>query len=250
MNHSKKDSKKFWKLLDQLERKQNDTLFKQNISDKKWISHFKAVFQGSDGTHILPKNTARIGALDYEITKEEIKLSAYVLRNGKASGYDRISNEMLICLFEERPEIFTKLFNALLQNPTSIDRWNISMINPIHKNGSKMDTDNYRGISLISCFGKFFFSILNKRITKFTIDKKILSKSQLGFLSGCRTSDALLILHNLIDYYCTKRSRNIFGCFVDFQKAFDSVPRHILFQKLLNHNINGKCYDSYAYQHK
>ena len=69
------------------------------------------------------------------------------------------------------------------------------------------------------------------------------SYTQLGFLSGCRTSDALLILHNLIDYYCTKRSRNIFGCFVDFQKAFDSVPRHILFQKLLNHNINGKFYD-------
>lgn len=30
---------------------------------------------------------------------------------------------------------------------------------------------------------------------------------------------------------------------MDFQKAFDSVPRHKLFQKLLNHNINGKFYD-------
>ena len=30
---------------------------------------------------------------------------------------------------------------------------------------------------------------------------------------------------------------------MDFQKAFDSVPRHLIFQKLLNHNINGKFYD-------
>lgn len=31
------------------------------------------------------------------------------------------------------------------------------MIVPIHKNGSKMNPDNYRGISLISCFAKSFF---------------------------------------------------------------------------------------------
>ena len=106
-----------------------------------------------------------------------------------------------------------------------------------------MDTENYRGISLLSCFGKLFLSILNKRITKYAIDNNILSKSQLGFLPGCRTSDALLILHNLVEYYCKKGSQYIFGCFVDFQKAFDSVPRHILFQKLLNLNINGKFYE-------
>jgi hypothetical protein len=117
------------------------------------------------------------------------------------------------------------------------------MITPIHKGGSKINPDNYRGISLISCFVKFFSSILNQRITKFAIDHNILSKSQLGFLSGCRTSDALLILYNLIEYYCKMGNQYIFGCFVDFQKAFDSVPRYKLFQKLLNHNINGKFYN-------
>ena len=29
----------------------------------------------------------------------------------------------------------------------------------------------------------------------------------------------------------------------NFKKAFDSIPRHKLFQKLLDHNINGKFYD-------
>ena len=81
------------------------------------------------------------------------------------------------------------------------------------------------------------------RLTKFAIDNKIFSSSQLGFLAGCRTSDALLILQNLIDYYCKKKSQHIFGCFVDFKKAFDSIPRQKLFQKLLDHNINGKFYD-------
>ena len=32
------------------------------------------------------------------------------------------------------------------------------------------------------------------------------------------------------------------GAFVDFKKAFDSIPRHKLFQKLLDYKINGKFY--------
>ena len=226
-----------------MERKQDDTVFKQGISEQRWTSHFKTIFQGPKGNIPLPKNTSERGTLDYEISEEELKLGAYILRSGKAPGHDSISNEMLSSLLEVRPDILKKLFNALLQKPSTIDKWNISMISPIHKTGSKINPDNYRGISLLSCFSKFFMSILNQRLTKFAIDQKIFSRSQLGFLSGCRTSDALLILHNLIDYYCKKENQYIFGCFVDFQKAFDSVPRDILFQKLLNHNINGKFYD-------
>ena len=150
---------------------------------------------------------------------------------------------MIACLLIVKPEILRKLFNAILKNPITIEKWNTSLIFPLHKKGSKTDPDNYRGISLLSCFSKFFLAILNKRLAKFTIDNKILSSGQLGFLKGCRTSDALLILHNLIDHYCKKRKKHIFGCFVDFRKAFDSVPRDKLFQKLLNNNINGKFYD-------
>ena len=124
-----------------------------------------------------------------------------------------------------------------------INKWSISVISPLRKKGSKLDPDNYRTVSLLSCFGKFFLAILNQRITKFAIEQNIRSKGQLGFLPGNKTSDARLIVHNLVNYYCTKEKKNIFRCFVDFQKAFDSVPRNKLFQKLLDYNINGKFYD-------
>ena len=218
MKQSKNDSKRFWKLLDKFEKRNDDADFKRGIKDERWLSHFKSIFRGTDGDGPLPRNTAENGELDYDISLEELKLGAYVLRLGKSPGFDSISSEMLLCLLEAKPEIIKRLFNSILHNPRAIDSWSISMINPIHKSGSKMDPDNYRGISLLSCFSKYFSAILNMRLTKFAIDKKIFSSSQLGFLAGCRTSDALLILHNLIGFYCKKKWQHIFGCFVDLKK--------------------------------
>ena len=62
-----------------------------------------------------------------------------------------------------------------------------------------------------------------------SIHNKILSNSQLGFLAGNRTSDAHIILNNIVRKHCHKN--RIFICFIDFSKAFDTVPRDILFKK-------------------
>ena len=70
-----------------------------------------------------------------------------------------------------------------------------------------------------------------------------LSPSQLGFLAGNRTSDAHIILYNLINDYCHKRGLKLYGCFVDFSKAFDSIPRDKMFKKLLDIGITGKFYN-------
>ena len=77
-----------------------------------------------------------------------------------------------------------------------------------------------------------FFTILNNRLTKFTIEKNLLSESQLGFIQGNRTSDPHIILHNLIQKYCQWKKGKLYGCFVDFSKAFDNVSGDILLSKL------------------
>ena len=223
MQQSSKNSKKFWNLLEKMEKRTNDTALKQGISNQRWVSHFKSIFHNSACNTPLPENTAETGILDREISDEEIKLAAYILRNGKSPAFDSISNEMLQCLLQARPDILKTIFNAILRNPRVIDKWSISMINPIHKAGSKMDPDNYRGISLISCFAKFFSAVLNTRLTQYALDKNIFTRSQLGFMAGCRTADALLVLNNLIEFYCKNNNRYIYGCFVDFKKVFDPM---------------------------
>ena len=58
-----------------------------------------------------------------------------------------------------------------------------------------------------------------------------------------RTSDPHIILNNIVQKYCNRGKRKVYGCFVDFSKAFDSVPRDILLSKLKKCGIDGKVYD-------
>ena len=72
------------------------------------------------------------------------------------------------------------------------------------------------------------------------MNNNVLSDSQLGFLPGNRTSDAHIMIYNLIRKYCHKKNAYIYGCFVDFSKAFDCIPRNVLFEKLISYGITGK----------
>ena len=51
------------------------------------------------------------------------------------------------------------------------------------------------------------------------------------------------MLLNLIKDYCYKRERRLYTCFVDFSKAFDCIPRDILFERLRSKGIMGKVFN-------
>ena len=95
-------------------------------------------------------------------------------------------------------EIILLLFNSILELNEIIPEWVIGAIVAIHKKGPKSEPTNYRGITLLSCLGKLFVSVLDNRLLLFSIQNKILSDSQLGFLAGNRTSEAHIILNNIV----------------------------------------------------
>ena len=170
--------------MGKLEHKKNDRTFIEGITGDSWKAHFKNVLQSPHiiGNHSLLQNTAETAPLlDSEITREEIDFGAYILRHGKSPGIDNISNEMISCLLHAEPEIIVKLFNSILKNPRTINKWHTSVISPIYKKGTKSNPDNYRGISLLSCFSKFFCAIINQRLVDYVTNKRILSKAQLEF---------------------------------------------------------------------
>ena len=97
---------------------------------------------------------------------------------------------------------------------------------------TKKLSKNYRGIKISSCLGKLFSVISNDRLVRYLDVNQILCKEQIGFCKGNRTTDHVLTLKSIIDYYKSKKKR-IFTCFVDFSSAFDRIWHDGLIYKLL-----------------
>ena len=137
-----------------------------------------------------------------------------------------------------------RLFNLILNSGIVPTEWCISLIQPLYKNkGSKLDANNYRGISLISCVGKVFTQLINRRLENFIHQNDILGQEQAGFRSFFSTSDHIFVLNIIIDLYLNKikkKSKRLYCAFIDYEKAFDLIDRTLLFTKLISYNINGK----------
>jgi hypothetical protein len=120
--------------------------------------------------------------------------------------------------------------------------WPWESLKPFIKNkGDPNDPDNYRAITLVSSLGKLFTSILNSRLKKNSDETDLVTKSQAGFRAGYSTQDNIFILYSLITLSLSKKKK-LFCCFIDFKKAFDTIWRARLWQKLINSNIHGKMF--------
>ena len=71
------------------------------------------------------------------------------------------------------------------------------------------------------------------------MDDTILGEEQAGFRKGYSTTDHVFVLHLIIELYKSVHER-VYCAFIDYRKAFDSINRPLLWQKLLSHDINGK----------
>jgi hypothetical protein len=181
--------------------------------------------------------------LDKPITENEIKASIAKLKNNKASGIDLISNEYIKSTHNSMIKIYVKLFNIVYSTGHVPQSWTIGNIKPIYKKkGSKDNPDNYRPITILSCLGKLFTSVLNSRLNAYAEKHNVIGQEQLGFRKNYSTIDGAFILHALTTIM-NKRNKTIYTAFIDLRKAFPSIPRNLLFQKLSNINIGTKMFN-------
>ena len=177
-----------------------------------------------------------------EITEEELLDVIKNLKNNKLTGLDNILNEYLKNSTPELTQIYCKIFNIVLYTGTLPENWTIGMIKPGYKSkGDKMDHDNFRAITLISCLGKLFTSMINSRLTFFANEISLISKNQAGFRKGYSTTDKLFALHSLISLY-QSIGKKLYCTFVDFRRAFNIVWRSGPWKILQNSGIKGKIF--------
>ena len=248
MNQEKNNPKKFWKLLNDLRSKKEGTM--NPIEMDHWSTYFDNLHNTKQKPDkhftntILNKLQSKINSItttsDKDFTMEEILTGIKSLKLNKSSGLDAISNEMIKSGANILSPYLCKLFNHILRSECYPNLWSTGFIVPIYKKGSSDDPSNYRGISICCCTAKLFALLINNRLQKFLVEHDIISKFQIGFVKGKRTSDHIFVLKCLIEEAKAKK-QPIFGCFVDLKKAFDTVwIQGLLFKLLHKYSISPK----------
>ena len=235
----KKNPKAFYRLF---RKNKRNPISGPSLSD--FYDHFKTISSAEEEKQSMtenvysPSNDSSIyPELNEPITAAEVTRIIKRLKKEKSPGVDNLLNEYFIIFNDYLTTYLVKLFNIVFQSGIFPNIWSEGIIAPVFKKGNVKDCNNYRGITLVSCLSKIFTAILNERLNLWSSNEDVISDAQFGFKSGFSTTDAIFVLHALINRNISS-GKKLYCCFVDYQKAFDRIDRNMLFFKLAKHGID------------
>ena len=103
--------------------------------------------------------------------------------------------------------------------------------------GDLSSCDNWHGISLLDVVGKVFAKIIQQRLQ--TITEEEVADSQCGFRCNRGCTDMIFCARQLIEKAIEHNTKE-FLLFVDLRKAYDSVPRDVMWLILSKHGVPEK----------
>ncbi len=168
------------------------------------------------------------------ITRAEVTEVVKKLLGGKAPGVDKIRPEYLKSLDVVGLSWLTGLCNIAWRSGTVPLGWQIGVVVPLFKKGDRRVCSNYRGITLLSLPGKVYARVMERRIRP--IVEPRIQEEQCGFRPGRGTQDQLYTLSRVLEG-SWEFSQPIHMCFVDLEKAFDCVPRGVLWRVLREYGV-------------
>ena len=161
------------------------------------------------------------------------------LNPNKSCGPDDIHPKLLIELVDVLSRPIALLLNKTIEEGDIPVEWKSAYISPIYKKGARNRAENYRPISLTSIVCKIMESFVKDAIMTHLRSENLLSTKQYGFISGRSTVTQLLryldkCVGAIVD------GGVVDSIYLDFQKAFDTVPHRRLIGKLQSYGVSGK----------
>ena len=187
--------------------------------------------------HVEPLNPPEVEPNDElniktgRITRIEIKNAIKKLKNGKAAGCDNIPPEAIKAGEDTSEEVLLDLCNRIWSEEKMPEVWKKGLLIKLPKKGDLSYCKNWRGIMLLNMASKVFCRVILERI-KTALDGK-LREEQAGFRAGRSCTDQIATLRIIVEQSIEWQS-SLYINFIDFEKAFDSISREVLW-KLLRH---------------
>ena len=142
-------------------------------------------------------------------------------------------NGIPVQLFKTLKDNAIKVLHSLCQQIWKTQQWpqdwKRSILIPIPKKGSAKECSNHQTVALISHASKVMLKILHAGLQHYVNQE--LPDVQAGFRKGRGTRDQIASI-----CWITEKARefqkNIYLCFIDYAKAFDSVDHNKLWKAL------------------
>jgi sorting nexin-29 len=187
---------------------------------------------------------AAAAILDAPCTEAEMNAALHRLRKGKAEDVHGLRSEYLTQLCSQQrsedggvvvhytlSKYLAHAFNVCLLAGVVPDLLSWGKGCPLHKAGDPALHDHYRLITIVPLLAKVFSMVLHSRADQYLEQRQLRAPEQCGFRRQRSCTDQLFVLDHITRKY-QQQGQRVYALFVDFRKAFDSVPRTLLFQRL------------------
>ncbi|CAM4321167.1 unnamed protein product [Caretta caretta] len=214
---------------------------KDNLGMAQYLNkYFASVFnKAKEGVRDNGSMRNGIEDMEVDITIFEVEVKLKQLNGTKSGGSDNLHPRILKELAHEIPSPLARIFNESVNSGVVPYDWRIANIVPIFKKGKKSDPGNYRPVSLTSVVYKVLEKNLKEKVVKDIEVNGKWDKIQHGFTKGrsCQT--------NLISFFekvtdSLDKGNAVDLIYLDFSKAFDTMPHGELLVKLDKMGINRK----------
>ena len=158
------------------------------------------------------------------ITLEMITKAISKMASGKAAGPSGIVAEMLKPVGEAGAVEVHDLTEDIISKGYIPSDWQESFIVNLYKGkADALNRGNYRGLKLIEQVMK----VLERVVEGLIRQRAEIGEMQCGCMSGRGTTDAIFIVRQLQEKHLAA-NKLLYMAFVDLEKAFDRVPRDVI----------------------
>jgi hypothetical protein len=176
------------------------------------------------------------------VTETEILDAISMLLPKKTEDFNGVSLFFLKKFKNYLVKPLRHIFNCSFMSSIVPSQFKIAKVIPLFKSGDKSLPDNYRPISLLSCFSKIFEKVVCLRLLNFLENNNILTPDQFGFRKSHSAVHPMVHMMNFVSRALNKKETTI-AIFCDLRKAFDTVNHEILLKKMHKMGIRGNELD-------
>jgi hypothetical protein len=174
-----------------------------------------------------------------DISAEDIREVLNTLKTNKARGPDDIHPQVMKEAAVEISVPLKIIFKKSIDTGCLPNQWKQANITALHKKGSKQQPNNYRPVSLTCIPCKVLETLLRTKVIDHMNHNALFSDCQYGFVE--KRSTTLQLLYTVEDWLSEiEEGRAVDACYLDVQKAFDTVPHNRLIAKIHSYGIKGK----------